>query len=91
MSYSKIQVRYYGDGISLTGVQAREGMLKKVTLTLPKRVIEYGDEHGYYSIRVDYDCDHLILKAADGKVLLDKDINAGSKEYIRQIVDYDWM
>jgi hypothetical protein len=91
MSYTKIQVRYYGDGLNTRqSVNTRKGIEKKVTITLPKRVIEYGDKHGYYSMRVDFCSDHIIITGG-GETLLDKDINGGSNEYIERIVGYEWL
>lgn len=94
MSYTKIQVRYYGDGLNTNqSVNTRKSVEKKVTITLPKRVIEYGDKYGYSSMVVDYDIynrDHIIIKGG-GVTLLDKDINGGSNEYITRIVDYEWL
>ncbi len=90
MSYSKIQVRYYGDGIACTGRNTRQDVEKKVTITLPKRVIEYGDKYGYSNMRVSCSLDHIIIKGG-GETLLDKDINGGSSEYITRIVDYEWL
>ncbi len=91
MSYTKIQVRYYGDGLNTRqSVNTRKDVEKKVTITLPKRVIEYGDKHGYYSMRVGFCSDHIIITGS-GETLLDKDINGGSNEYITRIVDYEWL
>lgn len=90
MSYSKIQIRYYGDGVNYFG-NARQGMLKTVTITLPKRVIEYGDKYGYSKMSVDYYFDRIIIVGGDGETLLDKDINGGSNEYIKRIAGYEWL
>lgn len=92
MSYSKIRVYYYGDGINSaqSGINTRQNVEKKVTLVLPKRVKEYGDSRGYSSISVDYLRDHIILKGG-GEVLMDVDFNAGSNEYIRSITKYEWL
>ena len=90
MSYSKIQVRYYGDGISLDGKNTRQNVEKKVTIPLPKKVIEYGDFYGYDSMYVTSYLDHLIIKGG-GATLLDKDINGSSREYISRIVGYEWL
>lgn len=88
-NYSKIQIRYYGDGVNFYS-NARQGMLKTVTITLPKRVIEYGDKYGYSSMRVDYHADHIIITGG-GETLLNKDINGGSNEYITSIAGYEWL
>ena len=91
MSYTKIRVRYYGDGInSNQSVNTRQGVVKKVTITLPKRVIEYGDKHGYSYMHVTHNEDHIIIRAC-GETLLDQDINGGSNEWIKRIVDYEWL
>ena len=90
MSYSKIQVRYYGDGLACNGRNTRQDVEKKVTITLPKRVIEYGDKYGYSRLSVDYNRDHIIITGG-GETLLDKDINGGSIEYIKRIVGYEWL
>ena len=90
MSYSKIRVFYHGDGISLTSTNARQDVQKKITLPLPKKVINYGETHGYSSIRVDYHQDHIILKGG-GETLMDVDFNGESKEYIRRIDSYEWL
>ena len=90
MSYTKIQVRYYGDGISLDGRNTRQNVEKKVTIPLPKRVIEYGDRYGYNTMSVSKSEDHVIIRGG-GVVLLDKDINGNSREFISCIVGYDWI
>jgi hypothetical protein len=47
MSYSKLEIRYLTDGCnSQANVNTREGE-KHRTLALPKKVQEYGNEHGY--------------------------------------------
>ena len=92
MSYSKLEVRFIGDGLRMDGHNARGGEKKRV-ITLPKKVIEYGDRHGYSSLYVTYDCDHLIIKGGRyGEVLFDRDINGeDNREYIRDIVSYEWI
>lgn len=91
MSYSKIQVNYYGDGInSQQAVTTRQGVVKKATITLSNKVKEYGDKYGYDSIVVDFSLDHIILKGG-GSVLLDKDINGASNEFIKKIESYHWI
>lgn len=90
MSYSTIEIHYYGDGINnQTGVTPRQGALKHKTVNLPKKVQDYGDRHGYSSLNVTFERDHLIIKGGY-EVLMDKDINGGSNEYITSIVDYEW-
>ena len=91
MSYTKIHIEYYGDGIACNGRDTRQGVLKKAPIALPKKVTEYGDAHGYSSLHVSFSYDHLIIKAGYfGETLMDKDINASSREYIKQLVSYDW-
>ena len=91
MSYSKIQVNYYGDGVnSQQAVNTRQGVVKKATITLSNKVKEYGDKYGYDSIVVDFSLDHIILKGG-GSILLDKDINGSSNEYIKRIESYCWI
>ena len=89
MSYTKIRIEYYGDGIACNGRDTRKGVLKKATIALPKKVTEYGDAHGYSSLSVSYSADHLIIKGG-WETLMDKDINASSREYISRLVSYDW-
>lgn len=89
MSYTKIRIEYYGDGIAWNGRNTRQGVLKKATIALPKKVTEYGDAHGYSSLSVSKCADHLIIRGG-GETLMDKDINASSQEYIKQLVSYDW-
>ena len=58
---------------------------------LPKKVQEYGDEHGYGSLSLDYSGDHLIIRGG-GDTLMDLDINGtNNNEYIRDIVSYEWL
>lgn len=90
MSYSKIRVYYYGDGISLTSTNTRQNVEKKITLALPNRVKEYGDRNGYGGITVTYDLDHIILKVGCTE-LMNVDINGESSEYIRRITRYEWL
>jgi len=90
MSYSKIEIRYHGDGISLDGTQTKQGVQKKVTLSLNKKVQTYGDQHGYDQLTVSFSLDHVIIYGG-GNTLMDTDINAGSREYISRIDGYDWL
>jgi len=91
MSYSKLEVRYRGDGINTHEAKnTRQDVVKKKTIILPKRVQEYGDRYGYGSIRVSCKLDHIILSGG-GSVLFDQDINAASDEYIRSIEGYSWL
>ena len=72
------------------GVKTRQGN-KHRTLAVPQKVQEYGDKYGYSTIRLDYSCDHLILKGGY-EVLMDIDINGtNNNEYIRGIVSYEWL
>ncbi len=90
MSYSKLEVRFIGDGAPCNGTKARDGEKKRV-ISLPKRVQEYGDRYGYSSLTVTYNRDHLIIKGG-GEVLFDRDINGDANiEYITRIVDYTWL
>lgn len=93
MSYSKLEVRFIGDGTPCNGTKARGGEKKRV-ISLPKRVQEYGDRYGYSSLTVTYYRDHLIIKTGGvlGEVLFDRDINGDANfEYITRIVDYTWL
>ncbi|MCR4665144.1 MAG: hypothetical protein K5660_07235 [Paludibacteraceae bacterium] len=90
MSYSKIRVYYYGDGISLDGTNTRQGVEKKITITLPKKVVEYGDRYGYGSLSISYSGDHIIIRGG-GDTLMDQDFNGASKEYITRITRYEWL
>jgi len=91
MSYSKLEVRYTTDGINTrASVNTRQGEKHK-TITLSKKVQEYGDRYGYSSISVGYSYDHIILRGG-GEVLFDQDINGtNNNEYIRSIVSYEWQ
>ncbi len=91
MSYTKLEVHYTTDGINtLKSVNTRTGEKVK-TLSLPNKVTEYGDKHGYSSIEITYHLDHVILKGG-GEVLMDKDINKTyNNEYIRSIVSTKWI
>ena len=90
MSYSRIRVYYYGDGLSCDGTATRQGVEKKITLDLPKRVIAYGDAHGYSSLSVDYSRDHIIIRGGY-TTLMDTDFNGSSSEYIKRITRYEWL
>lgn len=90
-SASKIRVHYYGDGLNTNQcVDTRQGVVKKVTLSLPNRVKEFGAKFGFNNIEVDWSLDHLVLRGR-GKVLMDKDINGESNEYIKSIVRWEWI
>lgn len=92
MSYTKLSVRYTTDGLNTENywVKTRQGE-KHRTIALPKKVQEYGDAHGYSSLRLDYSRDHLLIKGG-GEVLMDLDINGtNNNEYIRSIVSYEWL
>ena len=90
MSYSKLKITYYTDGLNTNAsVNTRQGN-KHRTLALPQKVQEYGDKYGYSRITFDYSLDHLILKGGS-EVLMDIDINGtNNNEYIRGIVSYEW-
>ena len=54
MSYTKLEIRYVGDGVnSKTDGETRDA-IKKRTLALAKKVQEYGDEHGYDKIELSF-------------------------------------
>lgn len=88
---SKLEIRYLTDGLNtLTSVKTRQGE-KRRTITLPKKVQEYADAHGHYSLVVDHSWDHLIIKGG-GEVLMDIDINGtNNNESITKIVSYTWI
>lgn len=89
--YSKIQVRYYGDGVnSNQNVNTRQNVIKKTTLSLTNRVKAFGEEFGYDTIQLSFNGDHLML-IGNGNTLLDQDINGESNEYIESIVDWTWI
>lgn len=91
MSYIKIRINYYGDGINTHGYEkTRQNVLKTVTLSLPKKVIECGDEYGYNHLDISSSSDHIIIRHY-GETLMDKDINGSSNEYIRHIESYEWI
>ena len=91
MSYTKLKVTYYTDGINTRSyVNTRKGNKHK-TLYLPQKVKEYGDKYGYHTISLDYSDDHIILEGG-GEILMDMDINGtGNNEYIRGIVSHEWL
>ena len=91
MSYTKLDVRYITDGANtLANVNTRQGE-KHRTITLPKKVQEYGDRYGYDALVITFELDHLIIKY-DNTVLMDMDINGtNNNEYIRSIVSYEWL
>ena len=90
-SYSKIQIRYYGDGVnSRQDVNTRQNVIKKVTLTLPNRVKAFGEDFGYDAIQINFNGDHIML-VGNGTTLLDNDINGESNEYVESIVDWEWI
>jgi hypothetical protein len=91
VSYSKIQIRYYGDGVnSRQDVNTRQNVIKKVTLTLPNRVKAFGEDFGYDAIQIGFNGDHIML-TGNGTTLLDNDINGESNEYVESIVDWEWI
>ena len=74
MSYNKLKITYYTDGVNTQScVNTRQGN-KHRTLSLPQKVQEYGDRYGYNSISLNYSYDHLILRGG-GEVLMDIDIS----------------
>lgn len=91
VSYSKIQIRYYGDGVnSRQDVNTRQNVIKKVTLALPNRVKAFGEDFGYDAIQINFNGDHIML-TGNGTTLLDNDINGESNEYVESIVDWEWI
>lgn len=67
------------------------GTVKKKTITLPKKVQEFGDKRGYYNIFITHHQDQLILRGG-GETLMDLDINGtNNNEYIRSIVKTEWL
>ena len=90
MSYSKLKITYYTDGVNTNAsVNTRQGN-KHRTLALPQTVQEYGDKYGYSRITIDYLWDRLILKGG-GEVLMDVDINGTDRwNGIERIVSYEW-
>jgi len=91
MSYTKLEIRYIGDGVnSKTDGETRDA-IKKRTLALAKKVQEYGDEHGYDKIELLFNGDRITLKGG-AEVLQDQDINGtNSNEYIVSIEGYEWL
>ena len=91
MSKTKLKIVYTTDGLNTkASVNTRQGD-KYRTIALPKKVQEYGDEHSYSSLSLDYSGDHLIIRGG-GETLMDLDINGtNNNEYIRSIVSYEWL
>ena len=92
MSYSKLKITYYTDGVNTQsyGVKTRQGN-KHRTLALPQKVQEYGDKYGYHNISLTDSGDHLILRGGY-EDLMDIDINGtNNNEYIRGIVSHEWL
>lgn len=91
MSYSKIDIHYTTDGVNtLKNVNTRTGVKHKV-ISLPDKVQNYGDRHGYSALTETYNGDHVIIKGGS-EVLLDRDINGtNNNEYICSIVSYEWL
>lgn len=91
MSYTKLEIRYVGDGVnSKTDGETRDA-IKKRTLALAKKVQEYGDKYGYDTIEFLFNGDRITLKGGD-EVLQDQDINGtNNNEYIVSIEGYEWL
>lgn len=91
MSYTKLKITYYTDGINTqASVKTRQGN-KHRTLAVPQKVQEYGDKYGYNNISLTYYGDHLILRGGY-EDLMDIDINGtNNNEYIRGIVSHEWL
>ena len=90
MSYSKITVYYYGDGIALNGKNTRQNVLKKKTINLTKKIQDYIDDHGTGSIQIRGNQDHLEIYGGS-TLLFDQDINGDSREYISSIQNWEWI
>lgn len=93
MSKTKLEIEYTTDGLNtLASVKTRQGT-KHRTISLPKKVQEYGDANGYSSLHLEYSQDHLMIRAGYyGEILMDLDINGThNNEYIRTIVSYEWL
>lgn len=91
VNYSKVLVRYCGDGVnSRQDVNTRQDVIKKRTITLPNKVKAFGEEFGYEAIQFGFNGDRLFM-TGNGDTLLDIDINGESNEYIESIVDWTWM
>lgn len=91
MSYTKLKITYYTDGLNTqASVKTRQGN-KHRTLAVPQKVQEYGDKYGYNNISLTYSRDHLILRGGY-EDLMDIDINGtNNNEYIRGIVSHEWL
>jgi hypothetical protein len=82
MSYTKLEFYYLGD-------EGRESLKRKV-ISLPKVVQEFGDKYGYNELTVSYSGDHIIIKHHNS-ILMDKDFNGSSTEYIQNLLIYEWI
>lgn len=82
MSYTKLEIYYLGD-------EGRESLKRKV-ISLPKVVQEFGDKYGYNELTVSYSGDHIIIKHHN-HILMDKDFNGSSNEYILNLLIYEWI
>ena len=82
MSYTKLEFYYLGD-------EGRESLKRKV-ISLPKVVQEFGDKYGYNELTVSYSGDRIIIKHHN-RILMDKDFNGSSTEYIRNLLIYEWI
>ena len=91
MSKTKLKIVYRTDGVNTkASVNTRQGD-KYRTIALPKKVQEYGDEHGYSSLLLYHSEDHLIIRGGT-ETLMDLDINGtNNNEWIRGIVSYEWL
>ena len=90
MSYTKLEIRYIGDGMNSAVLNSREGEKRRV-INLPKKVQEYGDRYGYESLAVSFWTDHIIIKHGI-TTLMDKDFNGSAhNEYIRELLSYEWI
>lgn len=90
MSYTKLEIRYIGDGINTAVLNSRAGEKHRV-INVPKKVQEYGDRYGYESLTVSFWTDHIIIKHGS-TTLMDKDFNGtDNNEFIRSLLSYEWI
>ena len=91
MGYTKLEIRYIGDGVNSKTDSTMRDAIRKKTLNLAKKVQEYGDKYGYDTIEFLFNGDRITLKGGD-EVLQDQDINGtNNNEYIVSIEGYEWL
>lgn len=85
MSYSKLVIRYH---------EFSNEAQKKKTILLNKKVKDFGDKNGYHNLVVGSLCYNIRIfgySSYDLKnLLMEKDINSGSLEFISSIDSYEW-